>query len=98
MSAFPKLNYEKRNTKIENPVFSLFEDRGTNILKQATFHEFLNPFYASDMFLYPLKTRASGFLVFLGAIKKDQCNEMVSEFLEFLFYLKLFDNLFKLEN
>ena len=50
------------------------------------------------MFLYPLKTRASGFLVFLGGIKKDQCNEMVSEFLEFLFYLKLFDNLFKLEN
>ena len=34
----------------------------------------LNPFHASGLFLYPLKTR--GFLMFSGGIERDQWHEM----------------------
>ena len=42
-------------------------------------HEFLiNPFHATGLFLYPLKTR--GFLTFSGGIERDQCYDLFFRF------------------
>ena len=37
----------------------------------------LNPFHATDLFRYPLKTSENkGFLMFSGGIERDQWHEM----------------------
>ena len=43
-------------------------------LEKVILSQDLNPFHASGLFLYPLKTR--GFLMFSGGIERDQWHEM----------------------
>ena len=48
-----------------------------NILKQKDKLKLINPFHASGLFLYPLKTsETSAFLMFSGGTERDQCHDI----------------------
>ena len=56
---------------ILNVLFQVFNRGGMVFIHIFLFDRVRNPFHATGLFIYPLKTENRGFLMFSGGIERD---------------------------